>query len=1074
MDSEGVMDTTAGPVGETSIEWDKHRGKRVTIRAAKGSIAAQMAARYLRPADDIVGELQKLLDATKEQTAEAVEIYLLDPLPDVPAALTGGEVDDPFGEPEGPMGGDVGDNGVIHFVQAEEPPGAIGPAIAEFVVRKWFGYRAAMAGVLIEGLGALAAARAEAGPSIEEGNAWVQQETASGRTVSLVGGGGGDDMVMEAPPGDDMGDLMGGGPGGPPGGPDGPDGPEGGPDEMPPGMDMGGPPDMPPGIGPDGPGGEEDEIPPAVSASFLSWLITNSDPGSLRKFSEAYTPDSRDQASLQVFRQPLAALEEQWQQSVGGQKGATMMSFFKFLTPLLRPHLIEYFETLVYMTISALFAVAIPLVSGCMVDALNRAGHGGPKPGGLCGLVSPTLTTGRILVVVAILFVAYLIDSGLEIRRAFVEGKLYNAIGVTLRERTFGHLLRLPQSFYARARVGDIAVRLSGDMDQLQAGLQQIFSTGVFMLVTSTMAAVAALLKSWTVGIVILLIVPVFIFTNRVLGKRIAQRSYEIQELDGQTAAILQETLSAQQVVKAFGLEKRVMSTYVGRLLATVRAAIRLMLTGHVYEGTISFATTFAQLLVLTVGSLLVINGSLKDPGTLVALLLLLPSIIGPLRQLADMGEVVQTSSGSMQRVTQILDEPVDVDDSPDAIELPRIEKDITFQDIHFGYDHERPILTGLNLTIPHGMNVAIVGPSGSGKSTVVNLLLRFWDPESGSISIDGHDIKGVTMQSLRDQIGIVFQDTFVFNTTLRDNIALAKEGASDAEITAAADAAQLQSLIDSLPAGMDTVLGERGVRMSGGQRQRLAIARALLRDPAILIFDEATSALDARTETEIRETISQVVSGRTTISITHRLGIAADADIVVVLDGGVVAEMGPHSQLVTAGGLYQALYEEQMGHVTAGGRPRLGPEAARLKKVPMFADLDPEVLASLSERLLLERFSPGEDIVRQGDPGDKLYILTRGAADVLVNIDRGGTRVNRIKEGDYFGEYALLTGEERTATVRATQPTEVYSLAKQEFTELVESEPRLQQILSDFVTQRAAAFAAAAQAAGITAGVGA
>ncbi|MEA2476444.1 MAG: ATP-binding cassette, subfamily bacterial, partial [Actinomycetota bacterium] len=612
------MDTATGPAGPTSVEWDEQRGKRVTIRAARGSIAAQSASRYLRPADDIVGELQKLLEASKEQVAENVEIYLLDPLPDVPAALTGDMDGPPFDEPE--MAGgeqmEVGDKGVLHFMQAEESPGAIGPAIAEFLVRQWFGYRAAMAGVLIEGLGALAAARAEVGTSIEEANEWLRQEVAAGRTVSIVGGGSGDgDMVMEAPPGQDMPLMDGPGPGGDQQGV----GPEPGGMDMPPGMEMpagmepGGP-GMPPGMGPDD-GQEEDEVPAAVSASFLAWLISTSDPGALKKFFEAYTPDSRDQASLEVFRQPLAALEEQWQQSVGGQKAATMMSFFKFLTPLLRPHLMEYFETLVYMTVSALFAVAVPLASGCIVDALARAGHGGPKPGGLCGVVAPTLTTGRILFVVSILFFAYLIDSALEIRRAYVEGKLYNAIGVTLRERMFGHLLRLPQSFFARARVGDIAVRLSGDLDQLQAGLQQIFSTGVFMLVTSTIAAVATLLKSWTVGLVILLIVPVFIIVNRVLGKRIAQRSYEIQELDGQTAAILQETLSAQAVVKAFGLEKRVMSSYVGRLLATVRAAIRLMLTGHLYEGTISFATTFAQLLVLTVGSLLVINGTLKDPG---------------------------------------------------------------------------------------------------------------------------------------------------------------------------------------------------------------------------------------------------------------------------------------------------------------------------------------------------------------------------------------------------------------------------------------------------------------------------
>jgi ATP-binding cassette subfamily B protein len=457
-----------------------------------------------------------------------------------------------------------------------------------------------------------------------------------------------------------------------------------------------------------------------------------------------------------------------------------------------------------------------------------------------------------------------------------------------------------------------------------------------------------------------------------------------------------------------------------------------------------------------------------------VTLFLLLPSIIGPLKQLADMGEVVQTASGSMQRATQILDEPVDIEDKPDAVDLPPIKEQIEFEDIRFGYEPDRQILNGLNLTIPHGTNLAVVGPSGSGKSTVVNLLLRFWDPDDGRVLVDGHDIKDIKISSLRDQIGIVFQETFIFNTTLRDNIGMARPGATDEEIEAAADQAQLQSLVESLPSGYDTVLGERGVRMSGGQRQRLAIARALLRDPAILIFDEATSALDARTEAEIRETISQVVGGRTTISITHRLGIAADADLIAVLDGGVVAELGNHKELVKAGGLYQSLYEEQMGSATAGGKPRLGPEAARLKTVPMFADLEGNTLADLADRLLLEKFAAGEDIVRQGDPGEKLYIITRGQADVLVRNGRGERRVNTVKTGDYFGDYALLTGEERTATVRATAPMEVYSLAKDDFTELVEREKKLQKKISDFVAQRRAAFAAAAEAAGLTAEAGA
>jgi ATP-binding cassette subfamily B protein len=274
------------------------------------------------------------------------------------------------------------------------------------------------------------------------------------------------------------------------------------------------------------------------------------------------------------------------------------------------------------------------------------------------------------------------------------------------------------------------------------------------------------------------------------------------------------------------------------------------------------------------------------------------------------------------------------------------------------------------------------------------------------------------------------------------------------------------------LPQGFDTVLGERGVKMSGGQRQRLAIARALIRDPRILILDEATSALDARTETELRATLREVAKGRTTISITHRLSIAVDADLVVVLDQGRVVETGPHVELVTAGGLYQKLYEEQTGR-GADPRPATGLEAARLKTIPLFSHLDPEALTALAQRSMQEKFADGEDIVRQGDPGDKLYLLTRGAADVLVVDGGADRRVNSLKEGDYFGEYALLTGGERTATVRTTQATEVYSLAKDDFSDLVESDPRLQEMLAQFVTERASAFEAAAQAAGIaTAGV--
>ncbi|HEY7875896.1 MAG TPA: ABC transporter ATP-binding protein, partial [Actinomycetota bacterium] len=723
------------------VRWEEHTGRKVTIHAAAGSLAAQAAAGYLKPADGIVGELESLLGTAKAD-ATTVDVYLIDPLPEVPSALTDGaglgtELTD---APENALQG-AGEHGVLHLVGgAQESPGALGPGIAEFVIRKWFGPGAASAGILIEGLGALAAARSGAGASVDDANEWVRSELAAGRAVSIIGGDEPDDVMTETPEA----------------------AAEGPAEEAPPPPMADADTDVELIEGPEeawAPGGASGPPPPAAAASFMQYLITSSDPGSVRAFFEAYTPERRDEASLKAFRQPLPALEEQWRNSLGGQKAPSTFTFFKFLTPLLKPHAIRYFETLAYMVLAGAFAVALPLVSGCVVTALSESNNPDFEAGGLCGAVAPSLTTGRLLAIALILVVAYLLESGVEIRRAYVEAKLYNQIGLTLRERMFAHLLRLPQKFYAQARVGDIASRLSNDLDTLQAGVQQIFSGGVFLLLVSLMAAITALLKSWMVGLIILLIVPVFVITNRVLGKRIAQKSYEISELVGQSAAILQETLSAQQVVKAFGLERRVMDTYLGRLKAMVRSAISLMLTGHLYEGTITFATTLAQLLVLIVGSLLVINGTIDDPGTLVTLFLLLPSIIGPLKQLADMGEVVQTASGSMQRANQILDEPVDIEDKADAIDLPPIRNEIKFEDVRFGYDSDRVILQGLNLTIPHGTNLAVVGPSGSGKSTVVNLLLRFWDPDDGRVTVDGHDIKDIKIGSLRDPAILIFDE---------------------------------------------------------------------------------------------------------------------------------------------------------------------------------------------------------------------------------------------------------------------------------------------------------------------------
>ncbi len=296
----------------------------------------------------------------------------------------------------------------------------------------------------------------------------------------------------------------------------------------------------------------------------------------------------------------------------------------------------------------------------------------------------------------------------------------------------------------------------------------------------------------------------------------------------------------------------------------------------------------------------------------------------------------------------------------------------------------------------------------------------------------------------------------------------MSKPGSSDAEIEEAARAARLDSYAATLPAGYSTVLGERGSRMSGGQRQRLSIARALLRDPHLLILDEATSALDAQTEREILDTFSEVskaAKGRTTVSITHRLSYAAQSDIIYVLEGGKLVEQGSHADLIAAGGLYSRLYEEQTGYATGTGS-RVGVEEARLSSIPLFAGLGPQPLAAIADRLGIERLSAGEDVVRQGEAGDKMYIISRGQAEVLLN-DR---RVNTLNEGDYFGEMALLSagdaeGAARTATVRTTMPTELYSLSQWDFTALLDREPAVRRAVEETVGMRRAALAEAAHA---------
>jgi len=383
------------------------------------------------------------------------------------------------------------------------------------------------------------------------------------------------------------------------------------------------------------------------------------------------------------------------------------------------------------------------------------------------------------------------------------------------------------------------------------------------------------------------------------------------------------------------------------------------------------------------------------------------------------------------------------------------LEREIRFHDVKFGYTKAQLNLDDVNFTIRAGESVAFVGPSGSGKSTVLTILTRFYDPDAGEVAFDGHVVRAALLDSLRGQLGIVFQESILFNTTIRENIRIGKPDATDAEIEAAARSAEMHDLIMDMANGYDTPVGERGGRLSGGQRQRIAIARALLRDPRVLLLDEATSALDAATEDSINKTLEHAAKGRTVVTVTHRLAAIVNMDRIFVMDRGRLVEQGRHDELLALGGVYSKLWDKQHGFVIADdGGARV--EASRLHSIPMLQSLDKDVLAALADIFITERCPADREVFREGDPGDKLYIVARGRLTVWVKTPEGGEKqIRTTDDGDHFGEIALMEDTTRTATVRTNTECTFLTLARDPFLKLLQREPKLREAFQKVVAER-------------------
>jgi ATP-binding cassette subfamily B protein len=564
----------------------------------------------------------------------------------------------------------------------------------------------------------------------------------------------------------------------------------------------------------------------------------------------------------------------------------------------LKPYWKQMVLVLAAILVSSIFTLAPSVLTGRIIDE---------------GLIARDMEAliRLILLSLAVTFAANLIG----VLESYLNTWIAQHITFDMRNKMYRHLQKMSQRFFTTNNQGDIITRMTSDIDGVQRTITNTMTSILSNAITLTVAVVVMYRENWILATVGVLIIPLFVIPTRRAGKTRWDLTRESQECNDEINGILNETLSVsgQQLVKLFGKEQAEYEKYEAANKKMIGLNIRESMAGRWFMVAIStFASIGPMLLYLVGGILMMKYDSTLTVGDITVLVALLGKMYGPVNQLLNIQVDWIRSMAMFTRIFDYYDMPVEIESPPDAVIPKEATGRVDFEHVEFYYEPERKILKDVNFSLESGHSVAIVGPSGSGKSTMINLIPRMYDVTGGCVKFEGVDVRKIDLEWLRRNIGIVSQETYLFNGTIRENLLYANPDATEDDLIEACRKANIYDFIEKQELGLDTMVGNRGLKLSGGEKQRISIARVLLKDPALLVFDEATSALDSISENKIQEAIDPLIASRTSILIAHRLSTILAADEILVVKDGEIVERGEHEVLVEKGGVYTELYETQ------------------------------------------------------------------------------------------------------------------------------------------------------------------